>query len=94
MKYGGIELEYDTPKGSIITSVQSVSRSGDHVFEVPMFDPQDMPSSAGGFPWRADGDFTTVVYIKNETDVVRKFAVHLKFEGGGYSAGIRKIRPR
>lgn len=40
VKTGGIEIEYDTPKGTIITSVQSGSANGEHVFQVPMFDPQ------------------------------------------------------
>ncbi|MBK9155809.1 MAG: hypothetical protein IPM25_16645 [Chloracidobacterium sp.] len=91
--YGGIEVEYDTPKGSMITSVQSGSANGEHVFEVPMFDPEKMPSSAGGFPWKADGDFRTVVYIKNETDVARKYTAHLVYEGGQYSLGVNDIKP-
>jgi hypothetical protein len=91
--YGGIELEYDTPKGTILTSLQSVSRNGDHVFQVPMFDPQNMPSSAGGFPWKADGDYTTIVYIKNETAVARKFVSHLVYGSGQYSLGIRELKP-
>ncbi len=92
IQHGGIELEYDTPKGTIITSVQSVSQNGDHVFQVPMYDPQNMPSSAGGFPWKADGDFTTLVYIKNETDIESKYTVHLNFEGGGYTLGVEKLK--
>ncbi len=91
--YGGIELEYDTPKGTIITSVQSVSKDGDHVFQVPMFDPEKMPSSAGGFPWKADGDFTTIVYIKNETDTPRRYAAHLLRADGQYSLGEQIVKP-
>lgn len=90
--YGGIELEYNTPKGTVITSVQSVSPNGEHVFQVPMFDPQKLPSSAGGFPWKADGDFSTIVYIKNETDVTRKYTVNLLYDGGAYAVGLRDLR--
>jgi len=32
-----------------------------------------------------NGDFTTVVYIKNETDHPRKYSAHLKYPGGVYS---------
>ena len=28
VQYGGIELEYDTPKGTVVTSLQSVSQNG------------------------------------------------------------------
>lgn len=93
VQYGGIELEYDTPKGTIITSLQSVSQNGEHVFQVPMFDPSAMPSSAGGFPWKANGDYTTLVYIKNETNVARKYVAYLNYDGGQYSVGIKELRP-
>lgn len=93
VKAGGIEIEYDTPKGTITSSVQSGSVNGEHVFQVPMFDPLKLPSSAGGFPWKADGDYSTVVYIKNETDQGRKYTAHLIYSGGQYSLGVRDLRP-
>ncbi|MBK9155813.1 MAG: hypothetical protein IPM25_16665 [Chloracidobacterium sp.] len=63
------------------------------MLKVLMFDPEKMPSSAGGFPWKADGDFRTVVYIKNETDAARKYTVHLLYQGGQYSLGVNDIKP-
>lgn len=91
--FGGIEVEYDTPRGSVVTSVQSVSRNGNHVFQVPMFDPANIPSSAGGFPWKVDGDYTTIVYIKNETGQPRKYSARLKYPGGVYSLRESEIAP-
>lgn len=44
-----------------------------------------MPTSAAGFPRKADGDFTTIVYVKNETDQPRKYIAYLKYGGGTYS---------
>ncbi|MGH9947045.1 MAG: hypothetical protein ACRD6X_07605 [Pyrinomonadaceae bacterium] len=92
VKYGGIELEYDSPKGTIITSVQSVSPNGEHVFQVPMFDPQKTPTSAGGYPWKANGDYHTILYIKNETGEQKKFTAFMTWEGGGYSLGVKQIK--
>ena len=91
--YGGLELNYDTPKGTVVTSVQSVSNDGNHVFQVPMADPQNIPSGSAGFPWKADGDFRTVVYIKNESDTIQKYVTHLIWDGGQYSDGEREIKP-
>jgi hypothetical protein len=93
VQYGGLELEYTTLPGSVITSVQSISTNGEHVFQVPMMDPDNMPASAGGFPWKADGDFTTVVYIKNETGTPRKYIAHLLYPGGQYSTDEQTIKP-
>jgi hypothetical protein len=92
VKYAGVELEYDTAPGTVITSVLSVSPDGNNVFQVPMSDPQKLPSSAGGFPWKADGDFRTLVYIKNETDSARRFIAYLTYNGGQYATGIKELR--
>ncbi|QYO65502.1 hypothetical protein [Leptolyngbya sp. 7M] len=92
VNHAGIELEYDTPKGTLIVQVQSVSQNGEHVFQVPMFDPQKTPSSAGGYPWKADGDFHTILYIKNETDQPKKYTAFMSWDGGGYSLGVKEIK--
>ncbi|HMQ03774.1 MAG TPA: hypothetical protein PKD26_07650 [Pyrinomonadaceae bacterium] len=52
-----------------------------------------MASSAGGFPWKADGDFRTLVYIKNETAAARRYTIHLLYDGGQYSLGVNDIKP-
>ncbi|HSK73111.1 MAG TPA: hypothetical protein VK892_15545, partial [Pyrinomonadaceae bacterium] len=90
--FAGLELEYTTAPGSVVMNALSVSRSGKQVFQVPLLDPQRMPSSAGGFPWKVDGDYTTVVFIKNETDTPKKYVADLIFEGGGYSLGVKEIK--
>ncbi|MBA2378100.1 MAG: hypothetical protein H0V76_00830 [Blastocatellia bacterium] len=48
--FTGIEIEYTTAPGTILLSAVSPSKSGKHVYTVPLMDPQRMPSSAGGFP--------------------------------------------
>jgi hypothetical protein len=91
--FAGIELEYTTAPGSVIMSAQSVSRSERQVFQVPLLDPNRMPSSAGGFPWKADGDYTTVVFIKNETATPKKYLARLFYEGGDYALKPREVKP-
>lgn len=90
--FAGIELEYTTAPGSVIMTAQSVSRSGQQVFQVPLLDPNRMPSSAGGFPWKVDSDYTTVIFIKNETDTPKKYLARLVYEGGGYALKPREIK--
>ena len=93
VSYTGIELDYASPRGTVVTSVQSISSNGEHVFQVPMQDPQKLPSSSGGFPFKADGDFRTLVYIKNETAVTRRYTVSMIWPGGsGYSFGQNELR--
>lgn len=89
----GFEFEYSTPKGTVVMTALSVSRSGNQVFQVPLFDPNKMGSSAGGYPWKATGDYKTILYIKNETDQPQKYTASLLYEGGDYTLGIKDIKP-
>jgi hypothetical protein len=50
-----------------------------------MLDPANIPSTSAGFPWKADGDFRTMIYAKNESLLPQKFATHLVYDGGQYS---------
>lgn len=91
--FAGLELEYTTAPGSVVMNALSVSRSGQQVFQLPLLDPERMPSSAGGFPWKVDDDYTTVVFIKNETDAQRRIVARLTYEGGEYTLGVKKLKP-
>ena len=93
IKYGGIEIEYDTAPGSVVVSSLSHSKNENLVFQVPIYDPAKTASSAGGYPWKTDGDYTTLAYAKNDSDETQKFVLSLMFEGGGYSLGINEIKP-
>ena len=89
----GFEFEYSTPKGSVVMTALSVSRSGNQVFQVPLFDPNRIGTSAGGYPWKASGDYVTKLYIKNETDQLQKYVASLFYEGGDYTLGVKDIKP-
>ncbi len=91
--FAGINLEYSTAPGTVLMNALSVSQSGQQVFQVPLLDPMRLPSSAGGFPWKVDGDYTTVIFIKNESNIPKKYVAYLNYEGGGYSLGEREVKP-
>ena len=93
VKFAGINLEYSTAPGSVVMNALSVSQSGEQVFQVPLLDPQRLPSSAGGFPWKVDGDYTTVIFIKNESNAPKKYIANLNYQGGAYSLGVREVKP-
>lgn len=87
----GLELDYSTEPGSILVSALSVSRSGNHVFQVPMLDPKAQKSSTGVYPFYLDYGYSTVVYIKNTTAVEQKYVAHFNYEGGEYMMGVKNI---
>lgn len=89
----GFEFEYSTSHGSVVMAALSVSRSRNHVFQVPLFDPGRAGTSAGGYPWKANGDYSTILYIKNEADQAQKYVASLLYEGGSYTLGVKDIKP-
>ena len=94
VKYAGLEMNYTTAKGSVVMSAVNVSADDNQVFQVPLYDPQKTGSNAGGYPWKADGDFTTVVYIKNDTDQPQQYIARMVYPGGFYMLGLKDLKPR
>ncbi len=93
IKSAGLEMDYNTQPGSVIVSALSVSRSGNHVFQVPMLDVAVQKSSTGVYPFYMYGSSSTVAYIKNTTGVEQKYVAHLNYEGGNYVMGVKTIAP-
>lgn len=90
----GLEFEYSTPPGSVIMVAQSVSPDRNQVFRVPMWDVPAQRNGTGGYPWFIEGDSSTFVHIKNVTDKEQEFTFALTFDGGEYSTGVKKLKPK
>ncbi|MFN2404710.1 MAG: hypothetical protein ABR594_01505 [Pyrinomonadaceae bacterium] len=80
----GLEFEYTGELGSVITSAFSVSRSGNQVFRVPLWDIAAQRSATGGYPWSIEGASSTVLFIKNVTDEVQSYRMYLNLTRGDY----------
>jgi hypothetical protein len=80
----GLEIKYTGAPGSVIASASSVSQSGNHVFALPMKDPQGSLSSTGGYPWFINESSSTVVFIKNTTDEPQNFILNIIYPGGNW----------
>ncbi len=87
----GLEIKYTGAPGSVIASASSVSRSGNHVFALPMKDPQGGLSSTGGYPWFIKETSSTVVFIKNVTNERQEFMLDIAYPGGHWSSNIRSL---
>ena len=89
----GLEIKYTGAPGSVIASATSVSQSGNHVFALPMKDPQGGISSTGGYPWFINGSSSTVVFIKNASAKEQTFRLDLIYEQGMWGSNLRKLAP-
>lgn len=89
----GVEFEHTGNPGSVLMSTTLVSDDRNFVFRVPLTDPQTPPSSTGGYPWFADTDRATTVFLKNTTTTKLIYLLQVKFPGGTYAPGIKEIEP-
>ena len=92
IQVAGLEIEYDTPAGSVLVAAHSESLDGNQVFRVPMWDVLAQRSPTGGYPWRIEETSTTKAYIKNVTDREQDYVAFLLYENGSrYMLGIKTI---
>jgi hypothetical protein len=89
----GLQFEYSSAPGSVVMSAQSVSKSENHVFRVPLVDAASLSSSTGEYPWSIDGSSSTFVYLKNATDKPQQYHLQVNFGDGVYSLGLKTIEP-
>jgi hypothetical protein len=89
----GLEIKYTGAPGSVIASASSVSRSGNHVFGLPLKDPRGGLSSTGGYPWFIDEKGSTVVFIKNSTEAPQQFHLDIIFPGGLWGSNLKTLAP-
>ncbi len=89
----GLEIEYSGAPGSLIASATSVSQSGNHVFGLPLKDPQGGMSSTGGYPWFINGSASTIVFVKNVTGEPQDFMIDVVYPGGRWGSQTRTLAP-
>jgi len=89
----GVEFDYTSAPGSVLMSASLVSGDRNRVFRVPLIDPETPKSSTGGYPWFADDNRTTTVFLKNTTTSKVIYLLQVTHAGGIYAPGIKEIEP-
>jgi hypothetical protein len=91
----GIDVYYSGSPGSVIARLVSMDQTGDLAYDVPVKDPLagGMTRATGGYPWRLDAGYTTVVHLKNTIDKPVEGIVQVRYEGGNYNPERIKLGP-
>jgi len=89
----GVEFEYTGNPGAVMMSAGLVSGDRNLALRVPLIDPEAPKSSTGGYPWFADDERTTTVFLKNTTTTKVIYHLQISYEGGTYAPGIKEIEP-
>jgi hypothetical protein len=89
-----VQIANSNPEeGSIIGSIAAYDSSSRVSFEIPLRDRGTLRTSAGSYPVRLDGDYTTIVSITNVTEEPAEFAGSIFYKQGTYSIAQRSLSP-
>ncbi len=71
-------------KGSLIGALNGVDQKNGLTYDVPLRDSGGPRNLSGAYPWRLDGDVSTIVSITNVTSLNAQFVVQINYPGGPY----------
>jgi hypothetical protein len=86
-----VEIINDGQAGSLVGALNGIDHSNNLTYDVPLRDSGILRNSTGAYPFRLDGDFTTLVSITNVGDKPSEFVMQMNYEGGPYLFKTRKL---
>lgn len=86
----GMAIQYSGEPGSVLGYWFSIDRSGSLIVETPLRSPASVPQ-AGSNPWSLDGDYSSVLYVKNTGNVSGSFVAQIFYHGGQYMIGMKTV---
>jgi hypothetical protein len=90
----GVDIRYTGTTGTLIGQLTSASTNGDYSFDVPMKDPLiNSNRTSGSYPFRLDGNYNTILHMKNLTDKQVRAVVQIRYEGGAYHPDQMTLEP-
>lgn len=79
-----VEIINTGPKGSLVGALNGADQVTGMTYDVPLRDSGGTRNSTGAYPWRVDGDFSTIVSITNVSPMPTGFIVQINHSGGRY----------
>jgi len=83
-------LNTGTP-GSLIGALNGVDQGTGMVYDVPLRDIGGLRTSTGSYPWRLDGDMSTIASLTNVAPFSSEFVVQINYPGGHYLLDPQKL---
>ncbi|MDX2039867.1 MAG: hypothetical protein SF097_01400 [Acidobacteriota bacterium] len=79
-----VQVTNDGANGSLIGALSGVNQTKKTVYDTPLRDIGPLRNSTGSYPWRLDGDYSTVISITNVGSEPAGFTATIKHESGKY----------
>lgn len=91
LKTVSVQIINSGPAGSLIGAINGVEMSSGATYDVPLRDSGLNRNNSGAYPWRIDGDFTSVVSVTNVGDSPSNFVAEIRYPGGKYLISPREL---
>lgn len=86
-----IEVLNTGVKGSLIAALNGIDDRTGMSYDVPLRDSGGPRNLSGAYPWRLDGDVSTIVSITNASIADAQFVVQINYPGGPYLLDPQKL---
>ncbi len=80
-------------KGSLIGAANFTNNTTGIDYDIPLRDSGQQQRSAGGYPVRLDGDYSTILALTNAGTAAGKFTLQVNFDGGLYAMYPQELAP-
>ncbi|MEK6407962.1 MAG: hypothetical protein AABN34_13455 [Acidobacteriota bacterium] len=91
----GLTLASSGKPGTLVAHLSSFDQSRNHVFDVPLKDPEVRSNRYGGcYPWNIEGDTQSIIHVRNTTDEKALFTIQLDWDGGSYALPMQELAPQ
>jgi hypothetical protein len=89
----GVRIENSGAPGSLIGAAYSTDHTTGLTYDVPLRDTGPSRNRTGSYPWRIDGDYSTIVSVSNAGNQPAAFQVEIRYADGPYSIRPRQLKP-
>jgi hypothetical protein len=73
--------------GTLIGAINGIDTRTSATYDVPLRDSGAFRMNTGSYPWRIDGDYTTIVSVTNVGDMPSRYIAEVAYPGGQYIFG-------
>lgn len=86
-----VQVDNSGAAGNLIGALSSKNQTTGVVYDVPLRDSGRLRNSTGAYPWRLDGDYTSIVTLTNTSNEPTQFRATVFYNGGRYMISPRTL---
>lgn len=86
-----VQVKNESGSNNLIGALYSSDSTAAGTADVPLVDSGPVNHSTGSYPWRLDGEYSTLVSITNTLAQPTRYRATIKYKGGTYSPNLKEL---